>query len=80
MRIWALRGVDGVLNSYDNFHGPWQDRDAGSVDIPDFSSRAARNSPNASRFDAFSERTHGDVRLEHDGNYDLKTRVWPAAV
>jgi len=72
-----FKGIDGVLNSHDNFHGTLAKIEThGSVDIPDFKvRRAARSSPIASRFDAFVNALNGDVRLEHVETLIVKTKV-----
>lgn len=75
--LGGFEGIDGVLNSHDSFHGQLAKIEThGSVNIPDFKvRRAARTSPIASRFDAFVDALHGDVRLEHVETQIVRTNV-----
>jgi hypothetical protein len=75
--LGVFQGIDGVLNSHDNFQGTLGKIEThGSVDIPDFKvRRAARSSPIDSRFDAFVNGLNGDVHLEHVETVIVKTKV-----
>lgn len=75
--LGVFQGIDGVMNSHDNFQGPLAKIEThGSVDIPDFKiRRAARSSPIDSRFDAFVDGLNGDVHLDHVETVIVKTNV-----
>ena len=75
--LGVFQGIDGVLNSHDNFQGTLSKMETrGSVEIPDFKlRRAARSSPIESRFDSFVNGLNGDVHLEHVETVIVKTNV-----
>jgi hypothetical protein len=75
--LGVFQGVDGVMNSHDNFQGTLAKMEThGSVDISDFKiRRAARSSPIDTRFHAFVNGLNGDVHLEHVETVIVKTNV-----
>ena len=75
--LGVFQGIDGVLNSHDNFQGTLAKLEThGSVEIPDFKlRRAARRTPIESRFDSIVNGLNGDVHLEHVETMIVGTNV-----
>jgi AsmA-like C-terminal region len=75
--LGVFRGIDGVLNSHDNYQGTLGKIEThGSLEVPDFKVwRAGRSTPLVSRFDALVNALNGDVHLEHVETRIVKTNV-----